>query len=72
MDEVRNPMCSEYPKARLLQGQPRDPAPARRQLALDQRRHAHQWITPAGENTMWPQGVSVEKVPDMTVCCGAQ
>ena len=25
----------------------------------------HQWITPAGENTMWPEGVSVESVPDM-------
>ncbi|MGW3268293.1 multicopper oxidase domain-containing protein [Streptomyces sp. NPDC001056] len=26
----------------------------------------HQWITPAGENTDWPQGVSVQNVPDMT------
>jgi FtsP/CotA-like multicopper oxidase with cupredoxin domain len=25
----------------------------------------HQWITPANETTMWPQGVSVESVPDM-------
>ncbi len=25
----------------------------------------HQWITPAGENTSYPQGVSVEPVPDM-------
>ncbi len=25
----------------------------------------HQWITPAGEGTMWPQGVSVQSVPDM-------
>lgn len=25
----------------------------------------HQWITPAGENTAWPQGVSVSDVPDM-------
>ena len=29
---------------------------------------AHQWITPAGENTPWPQGVSVENVPDMGSC----
>ena len=28
----------------------------------------HQWITPAGEDTAWPQGVSVENVPDMNVC----
>ncbi len=25
----------------------------------------HQWITPAGETTMWPEGVSVQSVPDM-------
>ena len=25
----------------------------------------HQWITPAGENTPYPQGVSVQPVPDM-------
>ena len=25
----------------------------------------HQWITPAGENTSYPQGVSVNNVPDM-------
>ena len=25
----------------------------------------HQWITPAGEGTAWPEGVSVESVPDM-------
>ena len=28
----------------------------------------HQWITPAGETTMWPHGVSVQNVPDMNVC----
>ena len=25
----------------------------------------HQWITPAGEDTAYPEGVSVENVPDM-------
>lgn len=25
----------------------------------------HQWITPAGEDTVYPEGVSVENVPDM-------
>jgi FtsP/CotA-like multicopper oxidase with cupredoxin domain len=25
----------------------------------------HQWITPAGESTPWPKGVSVQYVPDM-------
>lgn len=28
----------------------------------------HQWITPAGENTNYPQGVSVRNVPDMNTC----
>ncbi|MCA9983646.1 MAG: multicopper oxidase domain-containing protein, partial [Anaerolineales bacterium] len=28
----------------------------------------HQWITPADENTPYPQGVSVQNVPDMTGC----
>ncbi|HSQ38446.1 MAG TPA: hypothetical protein VLS92_11200, partial [Acidimicrobiia bacterium] len=28
----------------------------------------HQWITPAGENTAYPEGVSVESVPDMSAC----
>lgn len=32
----------------------------------------HQWITPAGENTDWPQGVSVRDVPDMTDGSGAE
>lgn len=28
----------------------------------------HQWITPANENTPYPQGVSVQNVPDMNEC----
>jgi FtsP/CotA-like multicopper oxidase with cupredoxin domain len=28
----------------------------------------HQWVTPAGESTGYPQGVSVSNVPDMDVC----
>jgi FtsP/CotA-like multicopper oxidase with cupredoxin domain len=31
----------------------------------------HQWITPAGDSTMWPEGVSVQNVPDMNVCNAA-
>ncbi|MFJ5925133.1 multicopper oxidase domain-containing protein [Kitasatospora sp. NPDC092948] len=37
----------------------------------------HQWITPAGEQTDWPQGVGVQNVPDMvdpdgaTLCAAA-
>ena len=31
----------------------------------------HQWITPKGESTTYPQGVSVSEVPDMTGCGAA-
>jgi FtsP/CotA-like multicopper oxidase with cupredoxin domain len=30
----------------------------------------HQWITPANESTPWPQGVSVQSVPDMVGVTG--
>jgi FtsP/CotA-like multicopper oxidase with cupredoxin domain len=66
MDEVRNPLCSEYPK-------PADCFKDNRATL-----HLHggtspwisdgtidQWITPASENTPWPQGVAVQNVPDM-------
>jgi FtsP/CotA-like multicopper oxidase with cupredoxin domain len=69
MDEVRNPMCSEYPKG------PNCFKDNRATLHLHggttpwiSDGTAHQWTTPAGESTMWPQGVSVENVPDMNVC----
>jgi FtsP/CotA-like multicopper oxidase with cupredoxin domain len=67
MDEVRNPKCGEYPK---------DPMSCFKDNRATLHLHggtspwisdgtAHQWITPAGENTPWPQGVSVQNVPDM-------
>ena len=67
MDQVRNPACSEPDKATVDCFQ--DP---RATLHL----HGgvtpwisdgtpHQWITPANEDTPWPQGVSVGNVPDM-------
>ena len=31
----------------------------------------HQWITPSGENTDYPEGVSVVNVPDMNLCGAA-
>ncbi len=65
-DAVRNPMCSEYPK---------DPSCFKDDRATLHLHGGvtpwisdgtpHQWITPAGEDTMWPQGVSVQNVPDM-------
>ncbi len=69
MDKVRNPMCTEYPKPDSCF------ADNRATLHLHGGTSpwisdgtAHQWITPAGETTPWPQGVSVESVPDMNVC----
>ena len=72
MDEIRNPLCSEYPKSDMCFKDNRatlhlhggvtpwisDGTP-------------HQWITPAKESTPWPEGVSVENVPDMDGCTAA-
>ena len=69
MDEVRNPACSESPK----------PVNCFKDNRATLHLHGgvspwisdgtpHQWITPAGEQTAWPQGVSVQNVPDMNVC----
>ncbi len=66
-DTVRNPMCGEYPK---------DSATCFKDTRATLHLHggttpwisdgtAHQWITPANEATMWPQGVDVAQVPDM-------
>ncbi len=67
MDDVRNQMCSEYSEGR-------------ENCFMDNRATLHlhggitpwisdgtphQWITPANENTPYPEGVSVEPVPDM-------
>lgn len=69
MDEVRNPMCSEAMKG--------DGTDCFKDNRATLHLHGgitpwisdgtpHQWITPANENTPWPQGVSVSSVPDMT------
>lgn len=66
-DEARNPMCTTvYPK----------PSACFKDNRATLHLHGgntpwisdgtpHQWITPAGEDTPWPEGVSVESVPDM-------
>lgn len=65
-DMVRNPMCSQYPK----------PSDCFKDNRATIHLHGgispwisdgtpHQWITPAGENTPWPTGVSARNVPDM-------
>ena len=68
MDDVRNPPCTDYPK----------PADCFKDDRAEVHLHGgntpwisdgtpHQWITPANEDTPWPQGVSVRTsdVPDM-------
>ncbi|HEY3438450.1 MAG TPA: multicopper oxidase domain-containing protein [Actinotalea sp.] len=66
LDAVRNPECSGYPKP--------DGCFADNRATLHLHGGVtpwisdgtpHQWITPAGESTPWPQGVSVSNVPDM-------
>jgi len=67
LDDIRNPLCNESGKAGV-------------NCFVDNRATLHlhggitpwisdgtphQWITPADENTPWPQGVSVGNVPDM-------
>ncbi len=70
MDAARNPMCGE-----------KYFNPMMREMCFTDNRATlhlhggnvpwisdgtpHQWVTPAGETTMWPQGVSVQSVPDM-------
>jgi FtsP/CotA-like multicopper oxidase with cupredoxin domain len=72
-DDVRNPMCTD----KYLD-------PAMRAMCFTENRATlhlhggnvpwisdgtpHQWITPASENTAWPEGVSVQNVPDMNLC----
>ena len=66
LDQVRSPECSKTPK----------PASCFKDNRATLHFHGgitpwisdgtpHQWITPANETTSWPQGVSVQNVPDM-------
>ncbi len=67
LDMVRNPMCGETDKTRMNCF-----ADSRAIIHLHggitpwiSDGNPHQWITPANEETGWPQGVSVREVPDM-------
>ncbi|MFT3891906.1 MAG: hypothetical protein QM730_09760 [Anaerolineales bacterium] len=69
MDEVRNPLCSEDPKSDMCFKDNRATLHLHGGITpWISDGTPHQWITPAGESTMWPQGVSVSNVPDMDVC----
>ena len=72
LDEVRNPMCTQE----FMGGMP-DACFTKNRATLHLHGGIspwisdgtpHQWITPAGESTSYPEGVSVESVPDMNVC----
>ena len=66
MDMVRNPMCSEYPKPDTCFSDNRATLHLHGGISpWISDGTAHQWITPAGETTPWPQGVAVSNVPDM-------
>ncbi len=67
MDEVRNPACGEVTKNRMDCF-----ADTRASIHLHggitpwiSDGSPHQWITPANEQTGWPEGVAVRQVPDM-------
>ncbi|KAE8762733.1 multicopper oxidase domain-containing protein [Georgenia thermotolerans] len=65
-DEVRNPMCSQSPKSDSCF--PDNRATLHLHGGITpwiSDGTPHQWITPANESTSWPQGVSVQNVPDM-------
>ncbi len=69
MDLVRNPLCSEYPKSDMCFKDNRATLHLHGGVSpWISDGTPHQWITPAGEMTSWPQGVSVSDVPDMDVC----
>jgi FtsP/CotA-like multicopper oxidase with cupredoxin domain len=66
MDEARNPMCGEYPKSGMCFKDNRATLHLHGGITpWISDGTPHQWITPANETTPWPQGVSVQNVPDM-------
>jgi FtsP/CotA-like multicopper oxidase with cupredoxin domain len=66
LDGVRNPACTEYPKSDMCFKDDRATLHLHGGITpWISDGTPHQWITPPGENTPWPEGVSVEQVPDM-------
>ncbi len=67
-DEVRNPVCTENPQDMSCFKQNRATLHLHGGITpWISDGTPHQWITPANEDTPWPQGVSVQNVPDMDV-----
>ncbi len=65
-DEARNPRCTQYPKSAQCFKDNRATLHLHGGISpWISDGTPHQWITPATEDTAWPQGVSVSNVPDM-------
>ena len=68
-DDVRNPACTANPKSAACFKDNRATLHLHGGISpWISDGTPHQWITPASETTPWPQGVSVQNVPDMNVC----
>ncbi len=66
LDNVRNPMCNESPKSSACFKDNRATLHLHGGITpWISDGTPHQWITPANEDTPWPEGVSVGNVPDM-------
>ncbi len=66
LDGVRNPMCGQDPKPRTCYSENRATLHMHGGITpWISDGTPHQWITPAGEDTAYPKGVSVSNVPDM-------
>jgi hypothetical protein len=65
-DGVRNPACGETPKPTTCYSENRATLHLHGGITpWISDGTPHQWVTPAGENTAYPKGVSVTNVPDM-------
>jgi FtsP/CotA-like multicopper oxidase with cupredoxin domain len=72
LDAIRNPMCTQYPKSSMCFKDNRATLHLHGGITpWISDGTPHQWITPAGETTSWPEGVSVKNVPDMSGCDAA-
>ena len=68
LDEVRNPICTEAPKSTDCFKDNRATLHLHGGISpWISDGTPHQWITPANEDTPWPEGVDVRVVPDMDV-----
>ncbi len=66
LDGVRNPMCGETPKPTTCYSENRATLHLHGGITpWISDGTPHQWVTPTGENTAYPKGVSVSNVPDM-------